>query len=166
MDVIWSVLILNVQDIPLHLRTLLKAKRRPNLRQIHDHSFPRDIVNQVNGGDLLLCSRGSPVMDDIYGLVAQTQRCSFHRLHPERGESSARQTGPARFTDKDGGTWMSLTRCSTDDQHPICWGIMSGAAPALAPASQLPSPAPPASLRLGLTVALCAHVARAGGYVI
>lgn len=43
-----------------------------------------------------MCSRDSPVMDDIYRLVAQTQRCPFHRLHPERVDGrTASQVRPA-----------------------------------------------------------------------
>lgn len=68
MDVIWSVLILNVQDIPHHLRTLLKAKQRPNLRQIHDHSFPRDVVNQVMEAVCYCAAEALPLWTTYIGL--------------------------------------------------------------------------------------------------
>lgn len=113
------------------------------------------------GGCLLMCSQGSPVMDDIaYRFVAQTQRCSFHRLHPQSRESSRRQRGRPVITNKQRNrnvTHQVLYGQSASDM----WRIMDRAAAAAAPASPLPSPAPPAPLCLGRAVALYAHIGRA-----
>lgn len=89
--VIWSVLILNVR-----VSLFIYARPYSQTQASWDRFTPTVFTCYCEsgcGGCLLMCSRCSPVMEDIYRLVAQTQRCSFHRLHPAREGSSSRQQG-------------------------------------------------------------------------